>query len=561
MQLRSELGEGGRTLESSGDTAVMLRMLSTQGITALARMRGMFAIAFWDPKARELTLARDALGIKPLYIARNPDPEGDWALVFASELRAILASGLLENPRVDPMALQSVVWNGFPVGPATIVQGIESAWPGQAVTVDGRGRERARSTFWERAAFDSQPPAGEIEVQAELEASVSCHLVSDVPLGVFLSGGIDSSAVANLARRAAGGEVHTFTLAFEEARHNEGQFARRIAAAIGTQHQEVVLSQQHFIDQLDDALESLDQPTFDGINSFVMSRAVREAGFKVALVGTGGDELFGGYTSFRDLPRAHEWSRWFKWLPLDARVAAARAFAQLRNRGGGEIAPQTRWAKLPDMVRRSDDLLALYQLAYGLFLPEFQAELLAEGSPDSRYDLGLPPAMRARLAEEIDGRPSLSAVSILEQRMFLGERLLRDTDAASMAASIEIRLPLVDAQVLATVERLPEDERFRPIRSKAMLRRAGLRGLDPALFDRPKQGFELPYENWLKGALGERIAATLRDPDLVRNVGLSPAPVASLWQAFVDGAPGLYWTRIWILFVLAWWCQRHRVSI
>ena len=145
--------------------------------------------------------------------------------------------------------------------------------------------------------------------------------------------------------------------------------------------------------------------------------------------------------------------------------------------------------------------------------------------------------------------------------MFLGERLLRDTDAASMAASIEIRLPLVDTEVLGTVERVPVDFRFKPIRSKAMLRRTGLRGLDPRLFDRPKQGFELPYERWLRGALGDRISATLGDADLVRNAGLDPPTVASLWRAFVEGAPGIYWTRVWALFVLVWWCQKHKVSV
>ena len=560
-ELRSALGHEGQTLQSSGDTAVLLRVLSLRGIAALAELSGMFAVAFWDRRQRRLTLARDALGIKPLYLVRNPDSAGDWSLAFASELRAILASGLLENPRLNPEALQSVVWNGFPVSPATIVQGIESAWPGEAVTFDDHGRELSRSSFWQRAAPGQEVPADEEAVRAALEASVSGHLASDVPLGVFLSGGIDSSAVANLAHRVSGSEVHTFTLAFEEARHNEGGFASSIAAAIGTQHREVVLTQQHFIDQLDDALNSLDQPTFDGINSFVMSKAVREAGFKVALVGTGGDELFGGYTSFRDLPRAHSWSRWLEWLPVESRVAVARTFARSREGRRGAVAPQTRWAKLPDMVRNADDLLALYQLAYGLFLPDFQAQILAGQSPDERLELGLPGAMHARLSEEIRDQPVFAAVSILEQRLFLGERLLRDTDAASMAASIEIRLPLVDTGVLSVVERLPERQRFKPLRAKAMLREAGLNGLDPALFDRPKQGFELPYENWLKGALGARIDATLRDPVLVRNAGLDPATVALLWQAFVDGAPGLYWTRIWALYVLVWWCQRYEVTI
>jgi asparagine synthase (glutamine-hydrolysing) len=560
-ELRSALGDDGRTLHSSGDTAVMLRVLSLRGVVAFNQFRGMFAAAFWDRRQRRLTLARDPMGIKPLYLVRNPDAAGDWSLAFASELRSILASGLLADPRLDPEALQSVVWNGFPVSPRTMVQGISMAWPGEALPFDDRGRERSRASFWQRAPLEREGTADEEQVRAKLEASVSCHLASDVPLGVFLSGGIDSSAVANLAHKVSGSDIHTFTLAFEEARHNEGDFARSIAAAIGTQHSEVVLTQQDFIDQLGPALNSLDQPTFDGINSYVMSMAVRQAGFKVALVGTGGDELFGGYTSFRDLPRAYAWSRLARWIPLGARESAARLFARSLNRGRSAVAPQTRWAKLPDMVRRADDLLALYQISYGLFLPEFHAQLLADDGARERLELGLPAAMQKRLAGEIADRSALSAISILEQRLFLGERLLRDTDAASMAASIEIRLPLVDTEVLEAVERLPQADRFQPIRAKAMLRRAGLQGLDPALFDRPKQGFELPFAHWLKGALGQHIEATLGDPGLVRNAGLDPVKTHLLWRAFRDGAPGLYWTRIWALYVLVWWCSKHRVSI
>ncbi len=560
-ELRASLGAEGADLESSGDTAAMLRYLSVNGLEALRGLRGMFALAFWDAGRQRLTLARDALGIKPLYITRNPDPRGTWAIAFASEVRALLASGLLVRPTLDPDALQAVVWNGFPVSPSTIVREVHSAWPGEAVSFDSRGRETTRARFWTRAPAGRGDSVTQSEARDALRQSVSLHLSSDVPLGVFLSGGIDSSAVANMAHAAASAPIHTFTLAFEEQRHNEGGFARQISAAIGTQHQEVMLTQQHFLDHLDEALDSLDQPTFDGINSWFMSRAVRDAGFKVALVGTGGDELFGGYTSFRDLPRARAWSRMVGWIPADARMAIARAALGGHRRPAHGVVPQTRWAKLPEMLRRSDDIVALYQISYGLFLPEFQAELINGSRIEAPLHLGLTAPMRNRLDEELQQRSPLAAISILEQRMFLGERLLRDTDAASMAASIEIRLPLVDAPLLEVVERLPDTQRFSPVRSKAMLRHIGLAGLDPALFDRPKQGFELPYDRWLRGALGDRIAETLRDGGPVRAAGLDPSAVARLWQAFIDGAPGLYWTRIWALYILIRWCQTHGVTV
>ena len=229
---------------------------------------------------------------------------------------------------------------------------------------------------------------GEPELAQLLAETVHLHLASDVPLGVFLSGGVDSTAVANLAHKTSRAPVHTFTLAFEEQEYNEGVIARRIASAIGTQHREVTLTEQQFVSQLDAALDSLDQPSFDGLNSYYMSQAVREAGFKVALVGTGGDELFGGYTSFRDLPTLLQWSKLATWLPQGVTKRLAEFVASvMQPTRRGAVPQQTRWAKLPEMVQCGGDLLALYQLAYALFLPNFQRQLvsctLAEKSPEA----------------------------------------------------------------------------------------------------------------------------------------------------------------------------------
>jgi asparagine synthase (glutamine-hydrolysing) len=167
--------------------------------------------------------------------------------------------------------------------------------------------------------------------------------------------------------------------------------------------------------------------------------------------------------------------------------------------------------------------------------------------------------MRARVAEEAQGRTALAAIGVMEQRLFLGERLLRDNDAASMAASIEQRLPLVDQTVLEYVGGLPDDVRFQPIRRKELLRRVGLRGLSPALFDRPKSGFVLPFDRWLRASLGRRLDDTMRDPAAARAVGLEPRTVAALWQAFQESAPGVHWSRLWAIYILMRWCQRHGV--
>jgi asparagine synthase (glutamine-hydrolysing) len=560
VELRERLVAEGQRFESTGDTAVMLRALGTHGHDALPWLRGMFAFALWDPARRALLLARDPLGIKPLYLARSRDPAAGWSLAFASELRALLASGLLGTPHLDPAAVASVVWNGFVAGPGTAVEGVELLWPGRALELDARGAEVRAEDFWTIPAAPAGPAMDEERLGALLEDGLRLHLASDVPLAVFLSGGIDSSAVANLAQRAARTPIHTFTLAFEEQELNEGPAARRIAAAIGTRHQEVVLTEGHFVEHLEAAVGSIDQPTFDGVNSFYMSHAIRAAGFTVALAGTGGDELFGGYSSYRDLPVLHRLSRQVRWLPRELLVAAASLGTTGLRRSGGAIPPQTRWAKLPEMVRRGDDLQALYQLAYALFLPGFQGELLAPRAADALVD-GLPRAMHDRLAAETRARTPLSAIAVLEQRLFLGERLLRDNDVASMAASLEQRVPLVDQVLFEGVDRLPDADRFRPIGRKAILRRIGLRGLDPALFERPKSGFVLPFDRWIRRGLRKAIDETLRDPLAAKAAGLDPEAVRRLWQAFLDGAPGVYWSRVWAVYVLLAWCQRHSVSL
>jgi asparagine synthase (glutamine-hydrolysing) len=556
--LRRRLMAEGQEFQSTGDTAVMLRALGLHGPGAVSWLRGMFAFACWDPKQRRLLLARDALGIKPLYMARSSDPDAGWSVAFASELRALLASGLLGTPRLDPQAVASAVWNGFVVGPGTAAKGVDLLWPGRLLELDGAGKELRQEEFWRIPDRASDPTMDEDGLAAILEEGLRLHLASDVPLAVFLSGGVDSSVIANLAQRAAQCPIHTFTLAFQEQELNEGPIARQIAAAIGTQHHEMVLTEGRFVENLDAALDSLDQPTFDGLNAYYMSHAIRAAGFTVALSGTGGDELFGGYTSYRDLPVLQRWCQRAAWLPRGLQVAAATLATWPLRRSGGAVPPQTRWAKLPEMVGHSQDLLALYQLAYALFLPGFQSELLAPGFAEALAD-GLPLAMRQRVIAETQARTPLSAISVMEQRLFLGERLLRDSDAASMASSLEQRVPLVDQVFIESVDRLADQARYWPLGRKAMLRRIGLRGLDPTLFERPKSGFVLPFDRWIRRGLKKAMEQTLRDPQAIAPVGLDPGAVEQLWRAFLDGAPGMYWSRVWSVYVFVRWCHRNCV--
>src|SRR5262245_14980290 len=556
--LRRRLVAEEQEFQSTGDTAVMLRALGLHGRDAVSWLRGMFAFACWDPKRRRLLLARDPLGIKPLYLARSSEPDAGWTVAFASELRALLASGLLGTPNLDPQAVASGVWNGCGGGPGTAVKGIDLVWPGRLPELDGGGKEVRQEDFWRIPYSAPDPTMDEDGLAAILEEGLRLHLASDVPLAVFLSGGVDSSVMANLAQRAAQGPIHTFTLAFEEQELNEGPVARQIAAAIGTQHRAMALTEWPLVENLAAAVDSPDQPTFDVLNAYYMSHAIRAAGFTVALSGTGGEELFGGYTSYRALPVLQRWCQRAAWVPRDLQVAAATLATWPLRRSGGAVPPQTRWAKLPDMVRHGDDLLTLYQLAYALFLPGFQRELLAPSFAEALAD-GLPLAMRQRIIAETRARTPLSAISVMEQRLFLGERLLRDNDAASMASSLEQRVPLVDQILFESVDRLPDQARYRPLGRKAILRRIGLIGLDPALFERPKRGFVLPFDRWIRRGLKDVIDKTLRDPERVALAGLHPAAVQRLWPACLDGAPGMYWSRVWSVYVFIRWCHRNRV--
>jgi asparagine synthase (glutamine-hydrolysing) len=579
-ELRAEMQRRGEAFASSGDTEVMLRILAVGGYKAVRRLRGMFAFGMWDGSERQLVLARDPLGMKPLYVCRNPDTsEGrEWSLAFASELRAILASGLLGKPRLDPAAVASVVWNGFVMGPGTAVAGVESLGAGEVWVVDARGKTAASEVYWSLPASagssgasiggGQQSDTSEHALREALLESVRLHLVSDVPLGVFLSGGVDSSAVANLAQQASAEPVNTFTLAFEEKAYDESAFARRVAEAIGSRHREVTLTEGQFVASLEAALDSLDQPTFDGLNSYYVSKAVREAGLTVAVAGTGGDELFGGYTSFRQLPQLYRWARRTRGAPQELKVFAAKvASALLRRRGrkaaagAGTVGPQTKWAKLPEMARAGEDLIGLYQLAYALFLPDFQRELMNGTAGDAGTRYGLPPRMRRRLEAETRGRSPLAAVAALEQRCFLGERLLRDTDAASMAVSLETRLPLVDQVFVERVYRMRDRRRFAPLGRKQMLRTVGLWGLDRRMFERPKSGFVLPFDDWIRRRLGGEMDAMMRDHRAAASVGLDGRAVERLWETYRGGGPGMYWSRVWAVYVLMRWCQRHGVVV
>jgi asparagine synthase (glutamine-hydrolysing) len=355
-EIRSELEDLGETFRSSCDTEVVLKAHKHWGIDAVKRFRGIFALALWDPRARAVHLVRDQMGIKPLYWTASHDRDTDEEFVlFASEVRALLASGAVPR-RLDPAAVASYLWQGFVVGPHTIVEGVHLLPAATILTIEAdtrapRQNARRMREYW-RMPSSADRKTTVPELRDELFKTVKMQLVADVPLGIFLSGGVDSSAVAALASEVVPGAVHTFTVGFDEAAYDETRYAQQVADAVKSRHTSCVLTQQTFQEQLPEAFTAIDQPTFDGINSYFVSRAARGAGMTVALAGTGGDEVFGGYPSFVDIPRLLGAGAWLRFadeeglvrrafvgtVTLGARVASAMSWDLCKV-----APPQTRW--------------------------------------------------------------------------------------------------------------------------------------------------------------------------------------------------------------------------
>jgi asparagine synthase (glutamine-hydrolysing) len=575
LELRRELEGLGERFVSSCDTEVILKAFNRWGLDAVPRLRGIFALALWDPRARAVHLVRDPMGIKPLYWTTVPDHEsGEEVVLFASEVRALLASGAVPR-RLAPAAVASYLWHGFVVGPDTIVEGVHLLPAASILTIQAgteRGQNaRAIRQYWRMPSSADRQTSVE-DLRAELVQTVEMQLAADVPLGVFLSGGIDSSAVAVLASEARPDGLHTFTIGFEEAAYDETAYAQQVAQAVRSRHTRSVLTEETFQEQLPDAFTAIDQPTFDGINTYFVSRAAREAGMTVALAGTGGDEVFGGYPSFVDIPRLLDAGAWLRFA--DETGLARRAFVGTVSLGARiasglswdlfKVAPpQTRWGKVADVARAAHDVLGLYQVSYALFTRETQSALAGHvvGEAQRRQSYGLPAPVAAAWRQRIDGSDPRHAVSVLELSSFIGERLLRDTDAASMAVGLEVRVPLLDHVLAETAAGIDAGRRFSPPRKKQLLRDVALSRLDPALFDRPKSGFVLPIDAWARRRLQPQMEAVFMDGALAARVGLRGETVQTLWRSFARGRPGLYWSRIWAIYVLLSWCRTHDVAL
>ena len=538
--LRHELEALGVKFIGNSDTEVLLHALSLWGEDALPRLQGMFALAFYAARQQRLLVARDPLGIKPLYMGRLAD---GWA--FASECRAILASKLIPA-YIDKRGLASMLAYGSLQHPLTLIQNIQSFQAGSFQWFDADGKISECRPFWAWPKPDKNRNHGQTvdTIRETLEASVHEHLVSDVPVGVFLSSGLDSTIVAGLAAQHTQ-RLRSFTVGFSD-QPDMSEFAEAALTArnFGLDHSEISITSAQAKAAMHAWLKSMDQPSIDGLNTYVISDAVRQQGISVALSGLGGDELFGGYPSFVDVPRLQRmFSRWSK-LPLSLRLALGRV-ATCRK---AESSRQ----KLQEMLASDGSLLALYLQRRRLLS---NVQLLRLGLEPSALDLDASwlPSESLDSIGIIDDQP-IWTISQLESRFYQANTLLRDTDTNGMAHGLEIRVPILSQAMLDLLGTVPDGIRLaRPLADKPLLRKAFSRLLRPSLLTQTKMGFTLPLRRWMAGPLREeceRSLSRLKSFGILRGEGID-----HIWGAFLSAPESPMWSRAFALTVLGFYLE------
>jgi asparagine synthase (glutamine-hydrolysing) len=565
-RLRSTLEGRGHVFRTNSDTEVIVHAYEQWGEAFIRELRGMFAFAVWDARGSgssseaargaRILLARDRLGIKPLYFAY-----ADGALLFASEVRALVASGRLA-PRLAAESLEAYLLFGSVAEPSTLVEGVFSLPPGHyaMLSVAAPPAELRPKRYWDfsNATLEGDKPRSKTlqaaagQLRPLLEETVRDHLVADVPLGLFLSSGIDSTALVALASRSQA-DLHTFTVVFPEQSFSEAKIARETARRFKTNHRETLLTPDQTIAALDRAVAALDQPSMDGLNTYFVSWAAHQAGLKVALSGLGGDEVFGGYSTFRTAPRAAAVARLGRWVPGPLRRFTAGAAVRFSD-GDAVHKAAAAW-------RAPGDLPHAYYFTRILFTPSRVRRLLApyfESFGSGGHGQSPKPPWRLRMEEttrQAERLDSFTGVSCFEMESYMVNTLLRDTDAVSMANSLEVRVPLLDHRVVEFVGGLPQAMKSRPGVPKALLVEALSDLLPDEVTGQTKRTFTLPWDVWLRGPLGVRLSQDLANlaPPLGQYMNLRA--VRGAWQSFVVGQTN--WSRPWSLYILNQWVSRH----
>ena len=525
-ELRGELTAAGHEFRSQADTEVLIHGYEAWGEDGLLRrLRGMFAFAIYDGDRGRLLLARDRLGIKPLYFAVDPKSE---RIGFASEVKALLAGGMASK-QTNREALAGFLLLGSVPAPLTIIQGIECLLPGHYLVVEHGAVHSSR--YWD-LDFETPAQQAHTEFPAVLRDAVARHLVSDVPLGIFLSGGVDSTGLAFLARPEQA-RLKTLTISFAEHEFNEAAQARSVAEHFDTEHHELRISATDFAHEVPNILEAMDQPTNDGVNTYFVAKAARQNGLTVVLSGLGGDELFWGYPHYHWMACNRGAMRMFAEAPgllRKALVGTAAAYGRWRGREA--------WMRLGGL-RSGLNAEGLYLAFRGFFAPEQVQRLLGAGQSEmDQLVSGCVAALRPATA----AGDYASGVNYVEIKRYLHDQLLRDSDVFGMAHSVEVRVPYLDDAIVAAAASLPAAMKTGGESNKPVLVDALGDSLVAEASRRSKRGFSFPLAAWIREQAG-----LMRDMALETSV-LDRAAVAKLWAAFERGH--LHWSRAWSLAVL-----------
>ncbi len=554
-ELRTELIAAGNRFHSESDTEVILTAYRMWGVDCFSRLRGMFALAIWDASLQTLLLARDPMGIKPLYYYHSSQ-----YFLFASEVRTLLRTNLVPR-KLDPDGVFSFLAFGSVYEPSTIIEGISAVPAGHVLSFkEGRlqshaywtplrhpSSEAAQGLKPQRAGTRSPDDNAVYKLPGLLRNAVISHLVGDVPVGVFLSGGIDSSSLVAIMSQA-GVRATTFSLVFREQEFNEAPYSRQIAAQFQTDHHEILVSRQDALAAVPDALCALDQPSIDGINTWLVSAKTRAAGVKVALTGLGADEMFAGYSTFRYVPRMENISAYFKKLPLPVRKSIAAAFKLMasdndRNRKlkelGSQLADSAKFPSHPYFAVRN------------LFTPSEQHALYAGDSEIAERNLANLLQSSIAAASSLD---PVNRVSFLESHWYMRNTLLRDSDVMSMAHGLELRVPFLDRDLVEACFRIPGKLKLRGDSPKSLLLASLGVELPRETVHRPKRGFTLPFERWLRAEMKPMVEDTFSKADASQTF-LRDNATHEVWHRFLAGETT--WSRPWSLFVLKRWCEQN----
>ena len=545
-ELRAELEGLGERFQSHSDTEVVLAAYRCWGAQCVQRLRGMFAFAIWEIDKQQLFAARDRLGIKPLYWTESPR-----GLAVASELKGLLAGGLAPR-ELDLQALHHFLTFYSVPPPHTMLAGVQALLPGHSLTWQA-GRVTMQK-YWDVPASAVRSQRMEYEearreLRRLLEETIRLRMIADVPVGAFLSGGMDSSAVVALMTRISGARLKTFSVGFQaEGRSiDERSYARLVAAHCDTDHTEVLVDGLQVAAQLAQFVRAMDQPTGDGLNTFLVSQAAAQH-VKVALSGLGADELFAGYHQFRYLQQAEPWARWWQQAPQ-----WLQAVARSGSRLGAVAAGRPAIAEVPAWL--SGDFLSRYLRTRTLYDEDGKLRLYTDKLRHSRNVVGSADALTAYL--DANDANVVAKVTRLELKGYMAHMLLRDTDAMSMAHSLEVRVPWIDHKLVEFAVGLPAEWKLRGAQPKAIFADALADVLPRTVLRRRKQGFEIPLANWLRNELRGVLEDTLAPATVLRRGLFNVQRVQQLHADFVAGR-GAY-MRVWALVILELW-QRENLD-